>query len=252
MLRSHPHQLIQYLKVSLITLPFNYLLILKLYEKYNQVKAIFKFRFPGSWQCHSNPCYMWSPMRSKSMGKKQNGDFHLCSVVKSINIGSLCLKNFCINSAHTNTWEWAGGVREDQGLSGSCKSKYVTKKKKYLCPTHTHVTEVFPYFPLPLSQTVSTKQGKMDNVLEQMTLFERWNHRLAFMGGLRALLRGNGDACSDLWSLLNQAGEARPLNFVSFSWAVKIGARLPNCPICWFYLVAQLGGVNSRKRCIHF
>lgn len=46
--------------------------------------------------------------------------------------------------------------------------------------------------------------------------------------------------------------EPETLNSVAFLLRPESQSRLPNCPICWFYLVAQLGGVNPRKRCIHF
>lgn len=45
----------------------------------------------------------------------------------------------------------------------------MTKKKKYPCPTHTHVIEVYPYFPFPSLGQFVTKEGKLA-VLEQMTL----------------------------------------------------------------------------------
>lgn len=80
----------------------------------------------------------------------------MCSVVRMID-------PFWIPTSfthfHITSMGWAGEVREDQTLSGSRKGKYMIKKKKYLCPTHTHVIEVDPYFP-SLGQ-FATKEGKV-------------------------------------------------------------------------------------------
>lgn len=48
----------------------------------------------------------------------------------------------------------------------------MTKKKKYLWPTHTHVIEVYPYFP-SLSQ-FAAKEGKV--ACAGINYFERWHH----------------------------------------------------------------------------
>lgn len=89
------------------------------------------------------------------------------------------------------------GVREDQSLSASQKSKFITKKKKYLFPAHTHVIEDYSHFPLHFRQPMCNKRGKNGDVVEQMTLFERPKPQAGVYGRMQTetLLRGKWNAC---------------------------------------------------------
>ena len=94
--------------MDLITLSLKSLLTLKLHEKYKWLKLHLN---PNMQVADSmtpiNPCQTWSPIRSKSMGIKQDGDFCMCSVGRLINqYGiSISCKNFQISSTHTTIWE---------------------------------------------------------------------------------------------------------------------------------------------------